>query len=55
MPCINVIIPNLNGEKLLPVCLESLRKQVFRDFDITVDDGRPIRGYRRLLRVADRE
>lgn len=39
MPRVNVIIPNLNGEKLLPICLESLRKQEFRDFDITVVDN----------------
>ena len=25
-----------------------------KDFDITVDDGRPIRGYRRIVRVDDR-
>jgi len=25
------------------------------DFDVTVDDGRPIRGYRRIVRVDDRE
>jgi hypothetical protein len=26
-----------------------------RDFDITVDDGRPIKGYRRIVRIDDRE
>lgn len=25
------------------------------DFDVTVDDGRPIRGYRHIVRVDDRE
>jgi hypothetical protein len=25
------------------------------DFDITIDDGRPIMGYRRLVRVDDEE
>jgi len=25
------------------------------DFDVTVDDGRPILGYRRIVRVDDRE
>ncbi|MEW6377854.1 MAG: glycosyltransferase family 2 protein [Thermodesulfobacteriota bacterium] len=39
MPRVNVIIPNLNGEKLFPICLESLKKQGFRDFDITVVDN----------------
>jgi len=39
MSFVNVIIPNLDGEKLLPVCLESLRKQTFKNFDITVVDN----------------
>jgi len=40
MPFINVIIPNFNGEKLLPTCLESLRRQTFQHFDVTaVDNG----------------
>jgi hypothetical protein len=34
-----VIIPNLNGETLLPICLESLKKQTFQDFDIIVVDN----------------
>lgn len=39
MPAVNVIIPNLNGEKLLPICLEALKRQKFQDFDITVVDN----------------
>jgi len=39
VPNVNVIIPNLDGEKLLPICLESLRGQTFKDFDITVVDN----------------
>lgn len=39
MPLVNVIIPNLNGEALLPICLGSLRKQTFKEFDITVVDN----------------
>lgn len=36
----SVIIVNYNGEHLLPDCLESLRCQTFRDFDlIVVDNG----------------
>lgn len=39
-PLVSVIIPNLNGEKLLPDCLSSLRKQEFKDFEtIIVDNG----------------
>jgi GT2 family glycosyltransferase len=39
MSFVNVIIPNLDGESLLPICLESLRRQTFRDFDVTVIDN----------------
>jgi GT2 family glycosyltransferase len=39
MPLINVVIPNLDGENLLPICLESLKRQTFQDFDITVVDN----------------
>ncbi|MCX6353981.1 MAG: glycosyltransferase family 2 protein [Candidatus Aureabacteria bacterium] len=37
---ITVIIPNYNGEKLLPTCLDSLEKQTYRSFaTIVVDNG----------------
>jgi GT2 family glycosyltransferase len=37
---IDVIIPNYNGEALLPTCLNALRTQTRRDFSVTVvDDG----------------
>jgi GT2 family glycosyltransferase len=37
---ITVIIPNWNGKKFLPLCLDSLRDQAFRDFEtILVDNG----------------
>lgn len=39
VPLINIIIPNLDGENLLPICLESLRRQTFQHFDITVVDN----------------
>ncbi len=40
MATIDVIIPNYNGEALLPVCLDALRAQTRRDFAVTVvDDG----------------
>ena len=39
MPLVNVIIPNLDGESLLPVCLGSLRRQTFKQFDVTVVDN----------------
>lgn len=37
---VTVIVPNWNGEHLLPTCLDGLRKQTFADFHaIVVDDG----------------
>ncbi len=36
---VSIVIPNLDGEKLLPICLDSLRKQSFQNFDITVVDN----------------
>jgi GT2 family glycosyltransferase len=39
MSTVSIIIPNLNGEKLLPMCLESLKKQTFQDFEIIVVDN----------------
>ncbi|MCB1325647.1 MAG: glycosyltransferase [Spirochaetales bacterium] len=39
MTTISVIIPTLNEEEDLPVLLESLKKQSFRDFEIIVADA----------------
>jgi GT2 family glycosyltransferase len=36
---VSIVIPNWNGKKLLPVCLDSLRKQTFRDFVVYVVDN----------------
>jgi len=39
-PRASVVIPNWNGESLLPVCLASLQSQSFQDFEvILVDNG----------------
>jgi len=39
-PRVTVVIPNWNGERLLGLCLGSLREQSFRDFEtILVDNG----------------
>lgn len=35
----SIIIPNWNGAKYLPVCLDSLRAQTFRDFEVIVADN----------------
>jgi GT2 family glycosyltransferase len=34
-----VAIPNWNGARFLPACLDSLRAQTFRDFDVAVVDN----------------
>lgn len=40
LPAISVIILNYNGEHLLKECLDSLREQIFRDFEVIfVDNG----------------
>jgi GT2 family glycosyltransferase len=40
MPRACVIVPNFNGSHLLPTCLDSLRRQTFRDFlTIVVDNA----------------
>ncbi len=40
MPAISVIILNYNGRRLLKECLDSLRAQTFRDFEVIfVDNG----------------
>ena len=40
MPCVTVVVPNWNGERFLNLCLTSLRRQSFKDFDtILVDNG----------------
>jgi GT2 family glycosyltransferase len=39
-PLVTVVIPNWNGESFLEVCLGSLRRQSFRDFEtVLVDNG----------------
>lgn len=38
-PAISVVIPAYNEEKYLPICLSSLQKQTFRDFEVIVVDN----------------
>ncbi len=40
MPSVSVVVPNWNGERLLPACLDSLRAQTLADIEVIVsDDG----------------
>ena len=39
MPEISVIIANWNGAHLLPGCLDALRRQTWRDFEVVVVDN----------------
>ncbi|RJQ25094.1 glycosyltransferase family 2 protein [Candidatus Parcubacteria bacterium] len=39
MPKVSVIIPNWNGKHLLEICLPSLLKQTFKDFEVIVVDN----------------
>lgn len=47
---VSVIIPNWNGARFLPVCLESLRRQTYRDFITYVVDNGSVDGSLELLR-----
>ena len=38
-PLVSVIILNWNGEKILPRCLEAVRKQTFEDYEVIVIDN----------------
>ncbi len=50
MTTVSVVIPNLNGEKLLPICLETLKTQIFQDFEVIVVDNGSRDGSLALLR-----
>jgi GT2 family glycosyltransferase len=45
----SIVIPNWNGGRHLPVCLDSLRRQTFRDFEIIVADNASSDGSQALL------
>jgi GT2 family glycosyltransferase len=47
---VGVVIPNWNGAHLLPACLDSLRRQSFRDFAVIVVDNGSTDGSLELLR-----
>lgn len=39
MPRVTVVIPNYDGKKYIDDCLRSLKKQIFKDFDVIVVDN----------------
>ncbi len=49
---ISVVIPNWNGKRYLEVCLESLRRQSYRDFEIIVVDNGSTDGSVEFVRRA---
>jgi GT2 family glycosyltransferase len=48
-PLVSIIIPNWNGAHHLPTCLESLRGQTLRDFEVIVADNGSTDGSLELL------
>jgi GT2 family glycosyltransferase len=49
-PYFSVIIPNWNGERHLPACMDALRRQTFRSFETIVVDNASHDGSQTLLR-----
>lgn len=41
-PTFSIIIPTLNEEKFLPVLLDSLTQQTYRDFEVIISDGNSV-------------
>jgi GT2 family glycosyltransferase len=48
-PLISVVIPNWNGASFLPLCLDSLKSQSFKDFEVIVVDNGSTDNSRKLL------
>ncbi len=48
-PFVSIIIPNWNGEKLLPLCLDSLRRQTYPHLEVIVADNGSTDGSLALL------
>jgi hypothetical protein len=49
MSSVSVVIPSWNGEHLLPACLDSIRAQTARDFEIIVSDDASTDGSAELV------
>lgn len=52
-PLISVIVATLNAARTLPRCLESLRAQTFRDFEVVVMDGGSTDGTKEILAASN--
>ena len=50
LPLVSVIIPNWNGVRFLPVCLDSLRRQTYPRLEIIVVDNASTDGSQALVR-----
>jgi len=48
-PLVSVVVPNWNGERLLPLCLDSLRQQTYRPVEVIVVDNGSTDGSLALL------
>jgi len=38
-PLASIVVPTYNSEKTLPLCLESIRKQTYREIEVLVVDN----------------
>lgn len=51
-PRVTVVIPNWNGRRFLETCLNSLRRQTFRDFEVVLADNGSVDGSVELVSRA---
>ncbi|MEP7293299.1 MAG: glycosyltransferase, partial [Chloroflexota bacterium] len=49
-PVFSIIIPNWNGAKFLPTCLEALKRQTYSNIEVIVVDNASQDGSQELLK-----